>query len=196
MRSSEIIYASTCIGRTLAEPRICALLSAIAERHRIPRNKVLVRFGFWPERDPLNKIIRKASVHWKGEATCSSKTVTTGSGVLPQTGVSSDVLLQSNSEADPPELIAAAHVSSFSLALSDELGALGFTEGEIVSTATLTLEQLPAGWTIAKVNLNVVAKLPGVTQAEFIDATIRAKTTCMVARSLRANISMTAKLEN
>jgi osmotically inducible protein OsmC len=122
--------------------------------------------------------------------------VTTESGILQQTGISSGIPLKSNAEADAPELIAAAHASSFSLALSDELGALGFTEGEIVTTATLTLEQLPAGWTIVKVNLNVVAKLPRVTQAEFIDVTIRAKTTCMVARSLRANISMTAKLEN
>lgn len=125
-----------------------------------------------PQRDS-----RKASVHWKSEATCSSRTVPTGSGVLQQTGVSSGVLLQSNIEADPPELIAAAHASSFSMALSDELGALGFTGGETASTATLTFEQLPAGWTIAKANLNVVAKLPGVTQAEFIDATIPAEGT-------------------
>jgi len=144
----------------------------------------------------LNQIIRQASVHWKGKAAGSSSTVSTESGVLQQAAVSSGIPLKSHLEANPPELIAAAQASSFSLALSDELEAMGFTEGGIVTTVTLTLEQLPVGWMIVKINLNVVAKLPRVTHAEFIDATIRAKTTCMVSVSLRANISMTAKLEN
>ena len=122
--------------------------------------------------------------------------MSTESGVLQQAAVSSGIPLKSNLEANPPELIAAAQASSFSLALSDELEAMGFTEGGIVTTVTLTLEQMPVGWMIVKINLNVVAKLPRVTQSEFIDATIRAKTTCMVSVSLRANISMTAKLEN
>ncbi|MEO6757968.1 MAG: OsmC family peroxiredoxin [Saprospiraceae bacterium] len=143
----------------------------------------------------LNQITRKASVHWKGEASGSTRTVSTESGILQEAGVASGIPLTSVLEADPPELIAAAHASSFSLALSDELAAIGFTEGEINTTAMLVLEELTSGWTIMKVNLNVVARLPSVTQGEFIDATIRAKTTCLVSRSLRANVSMNAKLE-
>ena len=45
------------------------------------------------------------------------------------------------------------------------------------------------------IHLNVVAKLPNVTQGRFIDATVRAKTNCLVSKLIRANISMNAKLE-
>ena len=45
------------------------------------------------------------------------------------------------------------------------------------------------------IHLNVVATLSRLTQNQFIDATVRAKTSCLVSRLLRANISMNAKLE-
>ena len=44
------------------------------------------------------------------------------------------------------------------------------------------------------IHLNVIATLPKVTQSEFIDATVRAKTSCLVSRLLNASISMNAKL--
>jgi len=99
------------------------------------------------------------------------------------------------SQVDPVQLIAAAHAGSFSRALSGELGLKASAPGEIVTTATLTMENLSAGWTILNIHLHVVAKLPKMTQGRFIDATVRAKMRCLVSRLLRANISMNAKLE-
>jgi osmotically inducible protein OsmC len=71
----------------------------------------------------------------------------------------------------------------------------GAARGDIATTATVTLEHLAAGWTIINIHLNVIARLPRLTQGEFIDATVRAKTSCVVSRLLRTNISMNAKLE-
>jgi len=45
------------------------------------------------------------------------------------------------------------------------------------------------------IHLNGVATLPEVTQGRFIDATVRAKTNCVLSRLLRANISLNARLE-
>ena len=45
------------------------------------------------------------------------------------------------------------------------------------------------------IHLNVIARLPKVTQSKFIDATVRAKTSRLISRLLRANISMNAKLK-
>ena len=143
----------------------------------------------------MNLIIRKASVRWKGNTDGGTRVVSTESGVLKRARFSSDIPFKTNSHTDPAELIAAAHASSFSLALSNELGLKAFAAGEIVTTATVTLENMNAGWTIMNIHLNVAAKLPKVTQGRFIDATIRAKTSCLVSRLLRANISMNAKLE-
>jgi len=143
----------------------------------------------------MNLIIRKASVRWKGGAKGGTRAVTTESGVLKQAKFSLGTPLKHNSNTDPAELIAAAHASSFSLALSNELGLKAIAAGEIVTSAAVTLEHLAAGWTIMNIHLNVVARLPKVTQSRFIDATVRAKTSCLVSRLLRANVSMNAKLE-
>lgn len=139
----------------------------------------------------MQLIIRKASVHWKG----GGGTVTTGSGVLKKVKFSLGFPLKCGSHTDSAELIAAAHASSFSSALSRELGLKALVAGELITTATVMLEHLADVWTIRNIHLTVAAKLRKVTQGEFIDATVRAKTNCLVSRSLRANISMNAKLE-
>ena len=139
-------------------------------------------------------IMKKTSVRWDGSKN-RTRIMSTQSGVLERAGITPGILPGKDSDTDPAELIAAAHAGSFSLALSDELGPAGSISGSIVTTATVTLEHPAAGWTIMNIHLNVTAKLPGITQNEFIDATVRAKTRCLVSRLLRANISMNAKLE-
>ena len=164
--------------------------------HRNPRYEVLVYFPAQPESRMMKQIIREASVHWIGGVDGGTKTVTTGSGVLTQTNFSSAIPVRRDSVTDPAELIGAAHASSFSLALANELG-VGVSAGsEIDITATVTMEHLSAGWTITKIHLDVIARLSKMTQGDFIDAAVRAKTSCLVSRLLRANISMTAKLDN
>jgi len=144
----------------------------------------------------MRLIMRKASVHWKGAANGGARTITTESGALMQTHYSPGLPFKGNAgTTNPAELIAAAHAASFALALSDELRLASAARGDIVTTATVTLEHLAAGWTIMNIHLGVVARLPRLTQGEFIDATVRAKTSCVVSRLLRANISMNAKLE-
>lgn len=143
----------------------------------------------------MKLIMRKASACWKGGSRGGTRALTTGSGALKQADYSLCFPLREDSGTDPAELIAAAHAASFALALSQELGLAGSASGDIVTTATVTLERVAAGWTIMNIHLNIVARLPKVTQGRFIDATVRAKTSCLVSRLLRANISMNAKLE-
>jgi lipoyl-dependent peroxiredoxin len=143
----------------------------------------------------MQLIIRKAAVQWKVGPKGDTRVVSTGSGVLKNARYASGVPLKENSVTDPTELIAAAHAGSFSLALAKELKLAPSASGNIVTTATVTMEHLDTVWTIMDIHLNVMAKLPKVTQSEFIDATVRAKTSCLVSRLLRATISMTAKLE-
>ena len=103
--------------------------------------------------------------------------------------------LKGQASQDPAELIAAAHANSFSMALSEELKLKARATGETITTVTVTAEHLSTGWAISNIHLNVVARLPKVTQATFIDAALRAKINCLVSRLLRANISMNARLE-
>ena len=168
---------------------------AIAHRYGETTNEVLVPLVPSPHAALMKLIMRKALVRWKGGTKGGTRLMSTESGVMDQARYSSGIPLKEDSTTDPPELIAAAHAGSFSLALSNELGLASRASGNIVTTATVTLELLAAGWTVMNSHLNVIARLPKMTQGEFIDATVRAKTRCLVSRLLRANISMTAKLE-
>ena len=95
---------------------------------------------------------------------------------------------------NPPELIAAAHAGSFSLSLANELGEAGYSPRQIRTTATVTMENVAAGWTLTQIDLDVVAAVPRVAQCDFVDAALRAKANCPVSRALNPNISMRAKL--
>lgn len=119
----------------------------------------------------------------------------TQSGMLTGVRISPSIPPWESSGTDPLELIAAAQAGSFSLALSSELGLRASASNHIITTATITLERVTAGWTIINIHLDVMAKLPKVTQGRFIDATVRAKSLCLVTRLLRTSVSMTAKLE-
>jgi lipoyl-dependent peroxiredoxin len=144
----------------------------------------LVEDGLGPENRTVKLITGKACVLWNG-----------GVGrALRQTAPSSEGPSGPGSIADPTALIAAAHAASFSTALLKELGLKAQDNGEMSTTATVTVEHSSAGATVTNINLHVVAKLPKITQSKFIDATLRAKTGCLVSRLLRANISMNAKL--
>jgi len=96
---------------------------------------------------------------------------------------------------NPSELIAAAHAGSFSMTLASELNEAGYSPEQIDTTATVTVEELPTGWTITQIHLVVTATVPAAAQGDFIDAALRAKTNCPISRLLNANISMAAKLK-
>jgi osmotically inducible protein OsmC len=121
--------------------------------------------------------------------------MSTQSGLLLRARISPGTPPLDSSHTDPAELIAAAHAGSFSLALANELRSAGSASDHIITTVTVTLEHLTAGWTIMNIHLDVDAKLLKVSQGRFIDATVRAKTCCLVSRLLRTNISMNARLE-
>lgn len=95
---------------------------------------------------------------------------------------------------NPPELIAAAHAGSFSMTLADELAEAGYRPRQIDTTATVTMEDIAAGWTMTQIHLDVIATVPKAAQCDFIDAALRAKANCPISRSLNANISMRAQL--
>ncbi len=141
----------------------------------------------------MRLLLRKASVRWgRGPKGGNRVLVFDRDGVAPRSG---DPAPGAQYSIDPAELIAGAHASSFSLALVSELGLTGSTAGEIFTGAAVAMELLDGVWTIVSIHLSVIARLPKVTQGEFIDATVRAKTTCVVSRLLRATVSMSAKLE-
>jgi lipoyl-dependent peroxiredoxin len=138
---------------------------------------------------------RNASAVWKGSLHEGEGTLTTESGVLSETQYSYRNSFVDGIGTNPDELIAASLGGCFSMALSNELGLAGFHPENIETTATATLEDSAAGWTVTHMQLDVHANVPDVSQAHFMNAALAAKTNCPMARLLKTNISMTASLD-
>ena len=137
---------------------------------------------------------RKGSAHWSGGLKDGEGTVSTASGVLNNTQYSFSTRFENGIGTNPEELIAAAHASCFSMALSAQLGNAGMTAESIDTTALVTLEKMDAGFTITSSHLDVSVKIPGADKAKFEEAAKAAETGCPISRVLNTKITMNAKL--
>jgi len=137
---------------------------------------------------------RKGSAHWSGGLKDGKGTASTASGVLNNTQYSFSTRFENGIGTNPEELVAAAHASCFSMALSAQLGNAGMTAESIDTTAAVTLEKTDAGFTITSSHLDVTVKIPGADQAKFDEAAKAAETGCPISRVLNAKITMDAKL--
>jgi lipoyl-dependent peroxiredoxin len=138
---------------------------------------------------------QNASATWVGGLSHGKGLITTASGALSQSQYF-EACDGEGKGTNPYELIAAAHAACFCLALADELTDAGFTPDRINTTATVIIEQLPVGWTVTAIQLDVLAEVPRAEQSDFIKATVKAKTNCTISRLLKTNIAMSAKLED
>jgi lipoyl-dependent peroxiredoxin len=138
---------------------------------------------------------RTASAVWQGNLKDGKGSISTESGVLERTAYSFSTRFENGRGTNPEELIAAAHAGCFSMALSAELGKASLTPESIRTTAALTMERLEAGWTVTRIHLDVLAKIPGADAAKFDASANAAKAGCPISRLLNAAITMGARLE-
>ena len=128
------------------------------------------------------------SKHGKGS-------ISTPSGVLQDSPYSFLTRFENGKGTNPEELIAAAHAACFAMALSAQLGTMNFTPQSLRASAIVALEKLDAGWTITKSHIELTAKIPGITAEAFESAAQTAKANCPISRLLKAEITLSAHLE-
>jgi len=97
----------------------------------------------------------------------------------------------STSVTTPEELLAAAHSSCFSMALSLALAQHGTPPTSIETTASVTF--IP-GTGITGSHLNVNAVVPGLEAADFDRIAAEAKSGCPVSQALAIEITLEATL--
>jgi osmotically inducible protein OsmC len=99
--------------------------------------------------------------------------------------------------ATPEELIAAAHASCFSMALSADLERAGPIATRIETQAACTIEIVERAPKITTIVLTVRGTVPGLDAAAFLKAAESAKENCPVSKALRGNVTFTldARLE-
>src|SRR5262245_59483518 len=102
----------------------------------------------------MSDILRHASGTWAGNLQSGTGTASTESGALRDAKVSFTSRFEEPlTGSNPEELIAAAHASCFSMALSATLGRQGHTPTAIRTKATLTLNKGESGFKITKIHL-------------------------------------------
>lgn len=139
---------------------------------------------------------RNASAHWTGSLKEGRGKFSTATGSVKDAPYTFSTRFGDERGTNPEEMIAAAHASCFSMALSAELGKLGVTPTAIDTTVTVTMEKVDEKMTVTKSHLSVVAKVPGADESKFRQAAEAAKAGCPISRLLAPGlkISLDAKL--
>jgi len=126
---------------------------------------------------------RRARSVWRGTLTEGEGRVTgETSGLftdLPVTWVSRTE--DPGGKTSPEELLAAAHASCFSMALSNVLTKAGTPPERLEVTATATFQ---AGEGVESMHLEVVGQVPGVDEEAFKNAAEDAKNNCPISKAV------------
>jgi lipoyl-dependent peroxiredoxin len=138
---------------------------------------------------------RQATTHWEGSLMEGAGQVTLQSSGLGTYDVSwPSRAEQANGKTSPEELIAAAHSSCFSMALSNGLAKTGNAPTALDVTADVTFQP---GEGITGIHLTVVGTVDGVSAEEFQSAAQDAKENCPVSQALTGTtITLDASLSS
>ena len=137
-------------------------------------------------------ITRFAETVWNGDLVSGSGSinyVSSGSFTrLPVTWASRTEA--HDGRTSPEELIASAHASCFSMALSSRLAKNGTPATSLDVKAVITFDKGEAGWKIARSDLTVRGVVPGIDEAAFVSLAGDAKENCPVSQALKGNVEL------
>jgi lipoyl-dependent peroxiredoxin len=133
---------------------------------------------------------RKATAVWLGAGKDGKGHLSAQSGVFDKTQYSYHSRFEEGPGTNPEELVAAAHAGCFSMKLAFILNAAGFTADEIETTCTVTLEN----GAVTKSELELKAKIPGISAEKFQECATEAKDTCPISKLLNAEKTLNAEL--
>jgi len=139
-------------------------------------------------------IVRSASAQYSGLGKEGKGSVSTQSGVLDRQPYGFNARFEDGKGTNPEELIAAAHASCFTMALSFALARAGFADGELDTTAKVSLEKDGDGFRVTKSALTLNAKVPGIAADQFATIADEAKANCPISKLLNAEVTLERNL--
>ena len=129
-------------------------------------------------------VTRKASAHWEGSLIEGKGQVSFDSSNLGRYDVTwAARSAEPNGVTSPEELIAAAHSTCYSMALSHALAQNGTPASSIDTKAEVDFQP---GTGITGIRLAVRGAVPGLTEDQFVDFANAAKEGCPVSQALKA----------
>lgn len=137
---------------------------------------------------------RTGSARYEGLGKPGKGHVSTQSGVLADTPYGFGTRFGDEPGTNPEELIAAAHASCFTMALSFALAGAGYADGTLETKAAVTLEKDGDGFKVTRSALDLTAHVPGISQDQFAEIAAGAKAGCPISKVLNAEITLDHRL--
>ena len=140
---------------------------------------------------------RRASAVWNGSLTEGNGTMRMASGAY-EGPYSFQSRFQEGDGTNPEELIAAAHASCFSMALSLILTEGGTTPDSVRTEAKVQILKEGEGFAVKRIDLVTVGRVANIDDAAFQEAAQVAKENCPISKALGAvpAINLEARLES
>ncbi len=134
--------------------------------------------------------ISKATATWTGNLKEGKGTVKGAGGHFDAPFTFATRFEEAKGGTTPEELIGAAQAGCFSMFLAAQLSSAGFVPTSIDTSATV---HLGAGPLIEKIELDTIAKVPGIDPKLFDDKVAFSKANCPVSKALASVPSVTIK---
>ncbi|WP_166424382.1 OsmC family protein [Paraglaciecola sp. 20A4] len=135
-------------------------------------------------------IVKSGSATYKPLGKTGKGSISTETGALMNQPYGFNTRFENGKGTNPEELIAAAHASCFTMALSFALADAGYENGELNTTAKISLDKSDDGFKISQSALNLTAKVDDIADDEFSQIAQKAKENCPVSKLLDAHITL------
>ena len=136
---------------------------------------------------------KTARAIWEGDLMSGSGRVSTGSGVLSEEGVTWSARAEDAEGVSPEELIAAAHATCVSMALSHALAEQGHAPARLETEATTTFEKTEAGFRLTTIKLAIEGEVEGIDGVVFLETAEAARDNCPVSKALEGNVEISVE---
>jgi osmotically inducible protein OsmC len=134
---------------------------------------------------------RSAKAVWNGSIKEGTGSFGTGSGAIRDQAYSFRTRFEDAPGTNPEELIAAAHASCFSMALSAQLGERSIVPQSVETTCAITFENK----TLTQSVLHTTVKAKGADRKKIEEAAAAAKAGCPISRVLHLEITLELAIE-
>jgi osmotically inducible protein OsmC len=140
---------------------------------------------------------RNASATWRGNLKEGEGTMALGSGVW-EGPFSFKTRFEEGNGTNPEELIGAAEAACFSMQLAATLSEAGHVPDSVETQAKVQIRNVDGNPTIAQIDLETRAKVPGLDDETFQQTAQATREQCIISRALAGvgNITVDAKLES
>ena len=139
--------------------------------------------------------VRRAEAVWEGDLLSGKGRVSAkSSGAFKDQAVTWAARTETpDGKTSPEELLAAAHASCFSMALSAGLAKNKTPATRLEVSAQVTFDKVGAGFKVTASALEVRGTVKGLDAAGFAKAAEAAKDGCPISQALKGNVELSVK---